>query len=94
MFWKGNIYLDAALPFSLRYASKIFSALADALLWIMLQDEVSYAIHYLDNYLFAGPSPQGSSCMEQLTIAMDTCKRLGTHVAPEKLRACQPHSHT
>ena len=31
MKWKGNLYVDTALPFGLRYAPKIFNAVADAL---------------------------------------------------------------
>ena len=33
MMWKGQLYIDTALPFGLRSAPKIFSALADALEW-------------------------------------------------------------
>ena len=31
--WKGQIYVDSALPFGLHSAPKIFTALADTLLW-------------------------------------------------------------
>ena len=31
MKWQGQVYVDAALPFGLRSAPKIFNALADAL---------------------------------------------------------------
>ena len=33
MFWNETIYVDATLPFALRSAPLIFSALADAVLW-------------------------------------------------------------
>ena len=33
--WGNDVFLDAALPFGLRSAPKIFSAIADALLWSM-----------------------------------------------------------
>ena len=33
--WKDSIYLDAALPFGLASTHKIFSAVADFLLWVM-----------------------------------------------------------
>ena len=32
--WEGERYTDGALPFGLRSALKIFSAVADALQWI------------------------------------------------------------
>ena len=34
MMWDGKLYVDAALPFGLRSAPKIFTALADAIEWI------------------------------------------------------------
>jgi len=55
MHWQGKIYIDGALPFGLRSAPKIFSALADGLLWIMLHNGVERAFHYLDDFLFLGP---------------------------------------
>ena len=36
MQWEGNIYVDKVLPFGLRSAPIIFSAVADALQWMML----------------------------------------------------------
>ena len=51
--WRSNIFLDAALPFGLRSAPKIFSAVADAMLFVMFQNGVGEAIHYLDDFLFA-----------------------------------------
>ena len=41
--WQGKIYVDKALPFGLRSTPLIFSAVADALLWIMLRWGVSWA---------------------------------------------------
>ncbi len=51
MKWKGALYVDAALPFGLRSAPKIFNAVADALLWIMGFQGVPLGIHYLDDFL-------------------------------------------
>ena len=50
MKWKGAVCLDAALPFGLRSATKIFSAVADALLWIMHDRGLTSGIHYLDDF--------------------------------------------
>ena len=52
--WKGQVWLDAALPFGLRSAPKIFSAVADALLWVMREKGVTCGLHYLDDFLFLG----------------------------------------
>ena len=55
MQWKGAIYLDATLPFGLRSAPKIFSALADGLLWILHSKVADLSLHYLDDFLIMGP---------------------------------------
>ena len=62
MYWRSSVYADAALPFRLRSAPKIFPILADTLLWIMLQDSVTHAIHYLDDFLVAGSTSKNVSC--------------------------------
>ena len=48
------MYIDQVLPFGLCSVPMIFSALADALLWIMLRKGVSWAIHYTDDFLTMG----------------------------------------
>ena len=54
MQWDGIIYLDLVLPFGLRSAPKIFSALADAVEWILLEVGVMVILHYLDDFLTMG----------------------------------------
>lgn len=54
MSWEGNRYVDTVLPFDLRSAPKIFSAIADTLEWITLHAGVSVLIHYLDDFLTMG----------------------------------------
>ncbi|KAL5479413.1 hypothetical protein EMCRGX_G022933 [Ephydatia muelleri] len=51
--WSGWIYCDAMLPFGLRSSAKIFTALADALEWIVRQRGVSHIAHYLDDFIVA-----------------------------------------
>ena len=50
MSWKGHYYVDASLPFGLRSAPLIFSALADALEWVVRQAGVKYIFHYIDDF--------------------------------------------
>ena len=83
MQWRGNVFLDICLPFGLRSAPKIFSAIADALLWIMLQRGVKKAIHYLDDFLIIGAS--FTDCHNQLEHALSTCDDLGVPVSLSKL---------
>jgi hypothetical protein len=49
--WEGMIYVDATLPFSLRSAPIIFTALADGLEWILHQRGIPYIAHYLDDFI-------------------------------------------
>ena len=84
MRWRGNLYVDTTLPFGLRSAPKVFSAVADALLWVMHQNGITHALHYLDDFLFidqaATPADQA-----QLQVALRTCQTLGVPVAPDKI---------
>lgn len=81
--WRGSVYSDAALPFGLRSAPKIFSAVADALAWAMLRNGVEFFIHYLDDFLIFGP-PESDIIRTSLTTALATCSQLHFPVAAEK----------
>ena len=83
MQWEGVTYLDGTLPFGLRSAPKIFSALADGLMWILHSRGVTSALHYLDDFLLIGP-PSTQACQATLCSTLSTCKELGLPVAPEK----------
>ena len=50
MQWGGRTFLDTQLPFGLRSALIIFTALADTLEWIVRQQGVRFLYHYLDGY--------------------------------------------
>ncbi len=56
MQWDGSIFINTVLPFGLRSAPKIFSALADTLEWIFRHNKVSHILHYLDDFYMAGPA--------------------------------------
>ena len=84
MRWHGRLYVDTALPFGLRSAPKIFSAVADALLWAMHCRGMRNAIHYLDDFFFVGP-PGSLACAVALQVALAACDELGMPVAVEKL---------
>jgi len=46
------------LPFGLRSAPKIFTALADVAEWIAKQAGVKRLMHYLDDFLVVGATPE------------------------------------
>ena len=85
MHWQRTTYIDTALPFGLRSALKVFSAVADALLWAMHQEGVTHGLHYLDDFLFVDRASTkfGES---QLLRALHTCQVIGVPVAPDKVQ--------
>ena len=84
MIWGDALFIDTALPFGLRSAPKIFTALADAAEWIVRRAGVNFAIHYLDDFLIIG-APASSECRAALQIVLDVFSKLGLPLAVEKL---------
>ena len=76
MAWRGRLYIDTALPFGLRSAPKIFTAVADALEWVLLRDGLSWSIHYIDDFLTAGRAGT-DECANNLRTIKSTCEWLG-----------------
>ena len=72
MRWDGKVFVDKTLPFGLRSAPFIFSAVADALAWIMKQRGVSFVDHYIDDFVTLG-APLSTQCATNLQIMTDTC---------------------
>ena len=70
------------LPFGLRSAPKIFTAVADALEWCVRQQGVVGIDIYLDDLIVAPPALQ--QCKSFLAILEDKCQALGFKLASEK----------
>jgi len=83
MVWKGKLYVDTTLPFGLISVPKLFSAVADALQWIMEQNGVPGLLHYLDDFLIFG-APDSPECHRALEQALWLCELLGVPVAKLK----------
>ncbi len=83
MSWEGQVYVDKVLPFGLRSAPKLYNAVADALLWILVNHDEVDGLHYLDDFLLFGEqdSRQGERAL-QLVLAC--CAMLGMPVASRK----------
>lgn len=77
------IYMDATLPFGLRSATIIFTALADGLEWILHQRGIPYIAHYLDDFITLG-APGSDQCSSNLSIMFNTCTELGIPLASNK----------
>ena len=72
--WKGVTYVDTTVPFGLRSAPKILTALADALSWVFINHgDIRDTIHYLDDYLFEG-DPASEECAQALQRALALCE--------------------
>ena len=81
--WNGMVYVDQALPFGLRSAPKLFSAVADAIGWALTQAGIPLLIHYLDDLLFfVHPLAQGPPVLDRI---LDILESLGVPVAVEKI---------
>ena len=83
MRWRDKVYVDKVLPFGLRSAPKVYNAVADALLWILIKHDGVEGLHYLDDFLLFG-SPGLAQCADALGRAMARCQYLGVPVNPSK----------
>ena len=54
--------MDCALPFGLRSAPRIFTAIADVLEWRAKFEGIPTIMHYLEDFLIISPSPSTIKC--------------------------------
>ena len=81
MLWDGTLFIDTALPFGLRSAPKISTALGR----VDITESWGKLWHpYLDNFLIIG-APDSPECSTALRIEMETFARLGFPLAINKL---------
>ena len=83
MRWEGGLFVGTVLPCGLRSAPKIFTAVADAVEWMLKQEGVRFAIHYLDDFLVIG-RPNSSECTRAVGKLLHLLEQLGFPVAVEK----------
>ncbi len=83
MKWEGRTYVDATLPFGLRSAPLIFSAVADMLAWFMQVQGASWLAHYVDDFITVG-APQSMECGRNVEVMHAVCEEVGMPVEPEK----------
>lgn len=51
MQWEDRVFVDKTLPFGLRSAPLIFSAVADALQYMMIENGATLVDHYIDDFI-------------------------------------------
>ena len=78
--WEGGLFVDTTLPFGLRLAPKIFTAVADAVEWILKAEGVDFVIHCLDDFFVVG-APNSDECEANLLKVLEVFARLGLPVA-------------
>ena len=84
MQWENNLYVDGALPFGLRSAPRIFTAVADALEWRARFEGIEHILHYLDDFLIIA-SPGSNQCGRDLARLLALFDRLRVPVASDKV---------
>ena len=89
MQWNSQLYIDGMLPFGLRSAPKLFTAVADAIEWCIHQRGVDLIFHYLDDFLVMGP-PNSVTCKHSLELLVSECGELGVPLASEKIEGPSP----
>ncbi len=76
MEWEGVKYVDGTLPFGLRSAPLLFTALGDAVQWIVENECAGWIRHYIDDFIVVG-SKGTNECQSTMAVFKESCKRLG-----------------
>ena len=81
--WRGVVFIDRVLPFDLRSAPKIFSAVFNAPQWILSTKAITYSIHYLDEYIMVTNFLNKATIQKDILIS--TFESLGVPLEYSKL---------
>ena len=84
MRWAETTYIDTTLPFGLRSAPNIFTAVGDALAWILKDRGLTWMLKYIDDIPTIA-SRESSECVNNLHTIVSTCAELGLPLASEKV---------
>ncbi len=84
MAWEGRMFVDATLPFGLRSAPKIFTAIANRAEWVARARGVNNVLHYLDDFFLTGAT-SSDECRVAMHSLLQVFEDLGVPVAQEKL---------
>ncbi len=76
MEWQGTTFVDGTLPFGLRSAPLLFTALGDALEWVAKAHGAGWLRHYIDDFVTVG-APGTGECARSLRAFKEVCGRLG-----------------
>ena len=82
MLWNGQLFVDTVLPFGLRSAPKLFTAVVDAVEWVARHRGLEHLFHYLDDFLLISLVAAGAAQRDGLLAVLE---KLGLPLAVEKL---------
>ena len=83
MQWNGQVFIDGVLPFGLRSAPLIFTALADALQWVIQKDGARWNFYYIDDFITVG-DPKSDECVTNMTRMQRISYELGLPIEEKK----------
>ena len=83
MQWMGEVFVDMVLPFGLRSAPLLFTAVADALQWAMGCRGVSWLDHYIDDFFTIG-GPGSTECAANVAIMREVFAEANLPTEPQK----------
>ena len=82
--WQGSTYIERALPFGLRSAPKIFTAVSDMITWPLHCRGLQHQIHYLVFFLFLSNPAHGDGA-QTLRNVLNILDYLGVPVSTHKI---------
>lgn len=83
MQWMGEVFVDMVLPFGLRSAPLLFTAVADALQWAMERKGVTWLDHYIDDFFTLG-DPGSQECATNVDMMKGVFAEANLVMEPEK----------
>lgn len=83
MRWEGEVFVDGTLPFGLRSAPLLFTALGDAIEWIATKKGAAWLRHYVDDFVAVGRAGT-SECVDSMKAFKETCQLLGMPLDEKK----------
>jgi len=67
--WEEVVYINRVLPFGLRSAPKLFSAVADAIQWILYKKGINKGLHYLDDFILVAGDLHTAECQRDKLLS-------------------------
>ncbi len=83
MEWEGTTFVDGALPFGLRSAPLLFTAIGDAVEWLAKRRGATWLQHYIDDFVAVGKL-ESNECADTMKSFKEACSLLGMPLDPAK----------